>query len=283
LNQRCSKRFQFTAAYTLSRIRSTAPDGLGLGGAANGGAIVGTLVNRNVQANYGVSPLDRTHRLVGNAIVELPLGLRVSLISTAYSGLSNSLIVGSADLRGDGVNGALLPGTTRGSLNRDVDSVEKLNQLIRNYNQSFGGKALPRAGQRAPYILELPANTRLGDSFVSQDLQLSKLVKVRERLQLEFTAQMFNVLNISNLVGPSGLPTAAFSGVLTTLAADGTGAPTGGFRMGGDGGLLNAAGGKALASVDRPTSFGSFGAVRPSIPTGTGLPRAAQFGVRFRF
>ena len=282
LNRRFSKHVQYTAAYTLSRMHSTSPDGLGLGGNANAGAIVATLVNRNVQANYGIGTLDRTHRLVLNGILELPWGFRVSLISTAYSGLSNSVIIGSADLRGDGVNGTLLPGTQRGSLNRDVDSVAKLNQLIRAYNQSYGGKPLPRAGQRAPFAFELPDGTRFGDSFISQDIQLSKIIRIRERLQVELTAQMFNLANVSNLVGPSGLPTGAFSGVLTTLAPDATGAPTGGFRMGSDGGMLNAAGGRALAGVDRPTSFGSFGAIRPSIPTGTGLPRASQFGVRFR-
>ena len=31
------------------------------------------------------------------------------------------------------------------------------------------------------------------------------------------------------------------------------------------------------------TTFGSFGAVRPSLPTGTGLPRAVQFGLRVSF
>jgi hypothetical protein len=31
------------------------------------------------------------------------------------------------------------------------------------------------------------------------------------------------------------------------------------------------------------SGFGSATAVRPSIPTGTGLPRAAQFGVRLSF
>jgi len=283
IDKRFSKRFQYTAAYTLSRIQSTSPDGLGLGGNSNGSAVIGTLVNRNVQANYGVSALDRTNRLVLNGIVELPWGFRASLLSTVYGGLPNSILVGSADLRGDGVNGALLPGTRRGALNRDVDSVDKLNQLVRNYNQNYGGKPLPRAGQRAPYAFELPAGTRLGDSFVSQDIQISKLVKIRDRLELEFTAQMFNVANVSNVVGPSGLPTAAFSGVLTTLTPDAAGAPTGGFRLGADGGLMNATGGKALAGVDRPTSFGGSGAVRPSIPTGTGLPRASQFGFRFRF
>src|SRR5438105_881730 len=90
--------------------------------------------------------------------------------------------------------------------------------------------------------------------FVSYDIQISKLIKVREKLELEFTAQMFNVANISNLVGPSGLPTAAFSGVLTTLPADAAGTPTSGFRLGCNGALMNAAGGRALAGVDRPTS-----------------------------
>jgi len=31
------------------------------------------------------------------------------------------------------------------------------------------------------------------------------------------------------------------------------------------------------------TAFGSLGAVRPSLPTGTGLPRAVQFGLRVSF
>src|SRR5262249_56271963 len=93
-------------------------------------------------------------------------------------------------------------------------------QLIRAYNQSYGGKPLPRAGQRAPFAFELPDGTRFGDSFISQDIQLSKIIRIRERLQVELTVQMFNLANVSNLVGPSGLPTGAFSGVLTTLAPD---------------------------------------------------------------
>src|SRR5262245_66204984 len=94
---------------------------------------------------------------------------------------------------------------------------------------------------------------------------------------------MFNVANVSNVVGPSGLPTAAFSGVLTTLTPDAAGAPTGGFRLGADGGLMIATGGKALAGVDRPTSFGGSGAVRPSVPSGTGLHRQTQFGFPDRY
>ena len=273
IDKRFSNRFQFTASYALSRNQGTAPDGFGLGSTP--------LVNRNVQANYGPTALDRTNRLVMNGIVNLPWGFRASLISTWFSGLPQNITVGSADLNGDGVNGSLLPGTKRGSLGRDVDSVSKLNSLIRQYNTTRAGKALPRGGL-APYVLELPDNTSFGDSFISQDLQLSKLVSIKERLKLEFTAQMFNVFNISNLVGAAGLPTTAFSGVLTTIAAGSNGAPSG-FTLGSSGSLMNASGSRALAGVDRATAFGGFSAVRPSIPTGSGLPRAAQFGLRVRF
>ena len=94
---------------------------------------------------------------------------------------------------------------------------------------------------------------------------------------------MFNAFNISNLVGAAGFPGSAFNGTLTVLTPDSAGAPPGGFKLASNGGLTNAAGNRALAGVDRPSSFASFSAVRPSIPTGTGLPRAAQFSLRLRF
>ncbi len=274
-DKRFSKRFQSTASYALSRFETTSPDGLGLGSAP--------LVNRNIKANFGPGALDRTHRLTINAIAELPWGFRLSMLSTMSSALPTTAIVGSADLNGDGVNGDLLPGTKRGSLGRGITGAADLNALIRAYNTTTGGKSLPRSGF-APYVLEVPDSVRFGDSFISQDLALSKTFKIKERIKVELTAQMFNALNISNLVGAAGLPGSAFNGQLTVVnAAAAGGAPGTGFRLGGDGSLLNTAGNRALAGVDRASGFASFGAVRPSIPTGTGLPRAGQFGLRVSF
>jgi hypothetical protein len=216
-----------------------------------------------------------------SGIAELSHGFRVSLLSAFYSTVPNTILVGSADLNGDGINGDPLPGTGRGALNRDVSSPQKLNQLIRAYNQSTGGKPLPRGG-RAPFLIEAPDNLRFGDWFISQDLQLSKTFKIKEKLSVEVTAQMFNIFNVSNLVGPDGGPPSPFNGTLTTINSDASGAPTG-FRLGSDGSLLNAAGSRALLGVDRASGFAGFSAIRPSIPTGTGLPRAAQFGLRLTF
>lgn len=278
VDKRFSRRYQFTASYALSRLETTTPDGLGLGGGA-----AGILVNRNVKANFGPGALDRTHRFTFNGIVELPYGFRLSLISTVNSGVPTSAFVGSADLNGDGINGDLLPGTRRGSLGRDIRHAEQLNQRIRSYNQTVAGRPLPRGG-RAPFLIEAPDSIRFSDSFVSQDLQLSKIFRITERVKVEAVAQMFNLFNNSNLVGPVGLPSSPFNGTLTTIAANpATGAPTAGFSVGSDGRLIDASGNRALEGVGRRSGFASFSAIRPAIPTGTGLPRAAQFGLRVIF
>jgi hypothetical protein len=273
-DKRFAKRFQYTASYALSRLNTTNTDGLGQGG--------GVLVNRNVAANYGPGQLDRTQRLTMNGIVELPLAFRISLLSTHSTGLPQSIIVGSADINGDGVNGDLLPGTRRGSMGRDIDSVEKLNAFIRNYNQTLAGK-LNLRNQRLPFLFEYGPGLKFSDSYISQDLQVSKIFRIRERVRIEATAQVFNVFNISNLVGAAGLPSTPFTGTLTTIAAASDGSALAGFRLGSDGGLFTTAGDRVLGGANRASGFASLSAVRPSIPTGTGLPRAFQFGLRFSF
>ena len=276
VDKRMSHHYQFSVGYALSKLETTTADGLGLGG--------GTLVNRDVGANFGTAPLDRRHRLTLNGIVELPKGFRLSAIATMYSGVPASILVGSADLNGDGINGDLLPGTRRGSLGREIHTVSALNAAIRDYNRTLAGTFNLR-GQRLPYAVEMPDSVKFGDSFISHDLQLSYVLKVAHGARIEATAQVFNVFNVSNLVGPAGLPSSPFGGTLPTL-----GTLPAGFTVTADGGLRDANGNPVLAGVTRlpngnliATSFGSFGAVRPSIPTGTGLPRAAQFGIRASF
>jgi hypothetical protein len=276
LDKRFSNRYQFTASYALSRLETSTADGLGLGG--------GTIINRDPNANFGVAPLDRTHRLTINGVVDLPWGFRFSTISTFNSGVPVTAVVGSADLNGDGINGDPLPSTRRGSIGREVDSVKKLNDAIRAYNLVYAGKRTPR-GQTTPFVPELPDNITFGDSFISHDFQLTYTLKFKERLKIEATAQIFNAFNYSNLVGPAGLPSSPFNGTLTTLAA----LPAG-FTVAPDGGLRDANGARVIAGVSRmpngsliANGFGSATAVRPSIPTGTGLPRAAQFGLRLSF
>src|SRR5262249_47352751 len=143
LDKRFSKRYQMTASYALSRLETSTADGLGLGG--------GAFVNRNPKANFGIGPLDRTHRFTFNGVVDLLWGFRFSTISTYNSAVPVNATVGSADLNGDGISGDLLPLTRRGDVGRRIDSVTKLNDAIRAYNQVYAGKTTPR-GQVRPFV-----------------------------------------------------------------------------------------------------------------------------------
>lgn len=276
LDKRFANRYQLTASYALSRLETSTADGLGLG--------AGALVNRNPKANFGVGPLDRTHRFTFSGIVDLPWGFRLSTITTYNSAVPVNATVGSADLNGDGISGDLLPTTRRGDVGRAIDSVAKLNDAIRAYNQVYAGKTTPR-GQVRPFVPELPDGISFGDSFISHDFQLSYVLKIKERLKIEATAQVFNAFNYSNLVGPAGLPSTPFNGSLTTIAS----LPAG-FSVNSTGSIVDASGSRVQAGVSRlpngsliTNAFGNVSAVRPSIPTGTGLPRAAQFGLRLSF
>jgi hypothetical protein len=177
--------------------------------------------------------------------VALPLGFRVSTISTFYSGIPNSILVGSADINGDGINGDLLPGTRRGSLGREVNDVGALNAGIRAYHLAYGGTTNPR-GQRLPFLVEIPDGTGFGDSFISQDIQVSYVLRLPGNRKVEATAQVFNAFNVSNLVGPAGLPSTAFNGTLPTVAAP---VPAG-FTLASDGSVRDASGNQGAGRHD---------------------------------
>ncbi len=50
----------------------------------------------------------------------------------------------------------------------------------------------------------MPDGTRFGDSFISQDIQLSYVLKLQGRLRIEATAQMFNAFNVLEPGRPRG-------------------------------------------------------------------------------
>src|SRR5262245_35858432 len=237
VDKRFAKRYQLTGSYALSRLETSTADGLGLG--------AGALVNRNPKANFGIGPLDRTHRLTLNGIIELPKGFRVSMISAWNSSVPMTALVGSADVNGDGINGDLVTTTERGAVGRSINSVAKLNDAIHAYHQIFAGKRNPR-NQLLPFVPDVADEIRFGDSFISQDLQLSYVLKLKDRVKLEATAQLFNAFNVSNLVGAAGLPSSPFNGALATIAM----LPTG-FGVNSVGALVDGNGGRVIAGVSR--------------------------------
>lgn len=253
VDRRFRNGFQFTASYALSSFKAFGGDTLGLG--------AGLTNLNNFRQDFGPAGLDRRHRFVFSAIYELPFykndssfvkrnllgNWTVSMISTAFSGVPQSLFLPDfVDFSGTGTFASYLPGTTAGSIGRDVKTVGEVNDLIRAYNQQFAGQFDPFGTQLLP-LAELPSDTQIGgDSVISQDFRLTKSISFNERFKVSFIGEVFNAFNVANVgnVGDFILPHQGTApGDITTL---------------------------------RPTQ-------RTTGVFGTGGPRSFQFGVRFGF
>jgi len=195
LEKRFSDRYQFTAAYTWSRLR-------------------GFDYTRDISNPFafpGFQGGDRRHSFVFSGLVKLPWGINASLIATYESGAPLSAVLpgtNNSDLNGDGSNNDFLPGVGWNQLNRGIDPAD-LRTLVDQYNASFAGKAAPRGGL-LPRVT-LPSDFSFSDSFQSHDIRVAKEFNIiKDRLKFELIGEAFNIFNISNLGGYSGLLDAGF-------------------------------------------------------------------------
>jgi hypothetical protein len=225
LDRRFSNGLQFTASYALSSFKGFNADALGLGGAP-------TNLN-NLRADFGPAGLDRKNRFVFSAVYELPFfkndssflkrnlfgNWTVSLISTMFSGLpQNVFLPNNVDLSATGTFATYLPGTTAGSIGRDIRTRDDLNALIRAYNQGRTSLRNTTAcsfvtanrcdlyDQELFTLAEIPAGIRIGgDSVNAQDVRLTKTINFNEKFRLQLIGEVFNLFNIANLVNVNDL------------------------------------------------------------------------------
>jgi hypothetical protein len=271
VDRRFSNGFQMTASYALSRFKAFGSDALGLGA---------TVTDLNdIRKEFGPAGLDRTHRFVLSGIYDVPFfrkstnkfkrdvlgGWQVSLISTAFSGVPQSVFLPNfVDLSRTGTFQSYLPATGEGSLGRGVQNAAGLNAIINAFNVSIPhlgddcgsdsptGRCdsnFPGFGDPIVPLALLPEGTQIGgDSLISQDIRLTKTFSFNENLKLDLIGEVFNVFNIANLTYPTAI----------TLAEEGTSPDV----------VRNV--------VHGPTA-------RTTSVFGTGGPRAFQFAAKFRF
>ncbi|MCS6816158.1 MAG: TonB-dependent receptor [Blastocatellia bacterium] len=229
LEKRFSHRHQFTVSYALSSLTGYFP----------------TEDLTDWFAHRGPLDRDARHRLTVSAIVDLPWGMRASLIAVYASAPPfNARVRGNLDLNGDGTFGDTLPGLTINTLGRGTGRAE-LRQLVERFNREFAGREDAHGAIIPPLVL--PPRFAFGDSFHSHDVRLAKTFRLRERYAVEVLVEVFNLFNISNLggftptldagqFGPNGeiLPPTIFNFGQPTLKAGhyfGTGGPRA-FQLG---------------------------------------------------
>ena len=224
VDKRFSKGIQFGAAYSLSRYRTWS------------GRVID---NTDYHKSIGTSTGNPKHRFTGSAIWELPKlkggqgwmrailnDYQVSAIVQMATAAPVSVNIsggvasfggigfGGFDLEGDGTFTFRLPGSTIGSFGHDIDA-DGIRKLVALYNAQYPapqntplaqipkGRHRDIIGTAFPFIV-LPDKFAFGDSFITHDLRVTRVIRIRENVRLSLIAEGFNIFNVANLTGFSG-------------------------------------------------------------------------------
>lgn len=236
VEKRLSSHYQFRASYTLSKAFNYANDD-------QIPFLNGPVDPRNIGREYGPTPNDQRHRFTFAGVFELPFGVRLASLWAVASGVPMDILLPDASSR--------IPLLQRNAGGRLFKSAADLNAFLQKLNAAGGvnGQRLPLVGNDA----------RFNDSFNSFDLRVSKVIRFTERVTLEPMAEVFNLFNVTNVLGVSNVNYSGFANALVRDSDDPTQA-----------GYLRS------SSFGRPvtTAGGVFG---------SGGPRAFQLAVRFAF
>jgi hypothetical protein len=202
VDRRFSNRYLFVGSYALSKYT-------GFNGVIN-------FDNFYEADDYQGS--DRTHKFTFSGFVDLPgyggdnrflRGLlntwKVGLISQFQSKPALTAVISGVDLDGDGNSTLILPGASYRNFGRGLDK-DGIRKLVDQYNKTLPTAVTGKRTVRDQVIpsINLPANFENGDTFISQDLRLTRAIRLREQMQLELIGEVFNLFNISNLTGFEG-------------------------------------------------------------------------------
>lgn len=191
LEKRFANRYQLRASYTLSKAFNY----------ANDDQIPfsnGPVNPNNVQLEYGPTPNDRRHYFTFSGGFELPYGIQLAPIMTIASGVPMDILLPDASSR--------IPLLQRNAGGRLFKTGADLNRFLQAVNTAGGVN-----GQRLPLVRD---EARFNDDFHSFDLRLSKSFKIRESIRIEPLAEVFNLFNVTNILGVSNVNYSGFSNVL---------------------------------------------------------------------
>ncbi len=240
VEKRFSSHFQFRTSYTLAKAFNYANDD-------QIPFAIGPVNPNNLSLEYGPVPNDQRHRLVFAGDYELPHGFSLAAIWTKASGVPMDIMMPDGNSR--------VPLLQRNAGGRIFHTGAGLNSFIRQVN-SAGGVVYNGAPQLLPLVRD---DARFSDGFNSFDLRLSKSFKLREKVRIEPMAEVFNLFNVTNILGVSNVNYSGFASVLTRDSGNAN-----------DPGFLRSSGFGAPVT----TAGGVFG---------SGGPRAFQFAVKLTF
>jgi hypothetical protein len=236
VEKRLGQGQQLQLSYTLSRARNYSNDDQIPFGS-------GPIDPDDLSKEYGPTPNEQRHRVVLSGSFLLPGGIRLSPLWTIASGVPMDILMPDASSR--------VPTLPRNAGGRELQTAAELNAFIRTQNAAGGIDGVP-----LPLVSE---DARFNDSFHSLDLRVSRAFALGRRSSLTAIAEVFNLFDVTNVLGVSK---SNYSGYANVLVRDSDDPADPGF-------LRSSSFGRPLT-----TAGGVFG---------SGGPRALQLGLRFAF
>jgi hypothetical protein len=228
-------RFGFRAGYALAKAFNYANDD-------QIPFSSGPIDPNNLGPEYGPTPNDQRHRFTLAAWGRAPAGVLIAPIWTLASAVPMDILMPDGQSR--------VPAFQRNAGARLFKTAADLNRALTELNAAGGID-----GQLLPLVSD---NARFSDSFNALDVRVSRPFPLR-RVRLDPILEVFNVFNVTNILGVSVRNYCGFSNV---LVRDSTDPASAGF-------LRSSAFGQPVT-----TAGGVFGA---------GGPRAFQFALRATF
>ena len=233
--RRYSGRFGFRLAYTLSAAYNYANDD-------QIPFASGPIDSNDLRREYGPAPNDQRHRLVVSGLVDLGARFQLSALWTMASGVPMDILMPGGQTR--------IPTLQRNAGGRVFHTADELNAFIQQTNASGGinGELLPTVSGGATF----------NDTFNSLDLRLSRSFPVG-RMRIDGLVEVFNVFNVTNILGTSPVNYSGFANALVRDSND-----------------------PASAGYLRSSSFGTPVRTAGGV-FGAGGPFALQLGARVSF
>jgi len=225
-------------AYSLSRFENS-----GAFGSVDQDIVNSALDNNRPNRYFGPSGFDRTHQISFGGFADLPARFRLSVISHFYSPLSTTLLVPNTglgfgeifrtDFTGDGTVQDPLPGTTFGNFDRGIDA-GNINKLISRYNSTIAGQPTPAGqvliknglftlkqlqalGAVAPQVPLAPKGQVDLAWLRAFDLKVAWSCVFKEKVMIEPSVGMYNLLNFANFDLPGNTLTGLLLGSVGTV------------------------------------------------------------------
>jgi len=236
VERRLSKGLGVRASYTLAKASNYANDDQIP--FSNGPVDPG-----NLRAEFGPTPNDQRHRFTLAASWDAPAGFNLSTIWTLASGVPMDILLPSGQSR--------IPELQRNAGGRRFTTAADLNTYLRDLNSRGGVGGVPM-----PLVLD---DARFNDRFDSLDLRIARSFTLRGSLKVEPMLEVFNLFNVTNILGVSHVNYSGFTNALVRDSED----------------------------PDNPNYLTSSSFGRPASTAGgvfgSGGPRAGQLAVRVLF